>query len=314
MIVAVASPAGRPAPRLQRDRGLAIGLMIVALICFTVMDSSAKYLSRTLPAIEIVWARYLGAALVAVVATRAYARPRLLRSRRPALQSLRTILLLGSTVGNFLALRTLQLAETSTIAFLAPIFVALLSGPLLGEWPGRARIAAIAMGFLGVLVATRPGVNAFQPIVLVAIAAALCNAGYALATRGVAGHDSGQTTLLWTQLAGVVALTPVLPWFWTAPSGAMGWGLIAGIGVFGALGHALLIKAHQLAPASALAPFGYTQLLWMIASGFLVFGDWPPNTTFLGAALVVGCGLFLLFYERATLGRVRTPEAGAHKK
>ncbi len=73
---------------------------------------------------------------------------------------------------------------------------------------------------------------------------------------------------------------------------------MAGMGAFGALGHGLLIKAHQLAPAATLAPFGYTQLLWMIASGWLVFGDWPPPATFVGAGLVVGCGLFLLFYER----------------
>ena len=272
--------------------------MALALVCFTGLDSSAKYLSRQLPAGEIVWARYLGAALVAAAATRVYARPRLLRSRRPLLQSLRSFLLFGSTVANFLALRKLQLAETSTISFLAPIFVALLAGPVLGEWPGRARLAAIAVGFLGVMVATRPGAHAFQPIVLVAVAGALSNAGYFLATRSLAKHDSGQTTLLWTQFAGVVALTPLLPWFWTAPANALGWGLMAGMGALGALGHGLLIKAHQLAPASALAPFGYTQLLWMIASGWLVFGDWPPATTFFGAGLVVGCGLFLLFYER----------------
>ena len=286
------------APRLQRERILAIGLMALALICFTALDSSAKYLSHELPALEIVWARYVGAAFVAAMATRAFRRPRLFRSRRPMLQSLRSVLLFGSTVGNFLALRQLQLAETSTIAFLAPMFVALLAGPLLGEWPGRARLAAIAVGFAGVLVATRPGAHAFQPIVLVAVAGALCNAGYFLATRGVAKHDSGQTTLLWTQVAGVVAVTPLLPWFWTAPVDARGWTVMLGMGALGVIGHALLIKAHRLAPASALAPFGYTQLLWMIASGWFVFGDWPPAATFAGAALVVGCGLFLLFYER----------------
>ena len=273
--------------------------MALTLVCFTALDTSAKFLSRELPALEIVWARYLGAALVALAATRAYAKPRLMRSRRPALQSLRSALLFGSTLGNFLALRKLQLAETSTIAFLAPIFVALLAGPLLGEWPGRARMAAIVVGFLGVVLATRPGANAFQTVALVAIAGALCNSGYLLATRGVARHDSGQTTLLWTQLAGVVGLTPLLPWFWRTPTDLLGWGLMAGLGAFGAIGHAMLIKAHQLAPASTLAPFGYTQLLWMVASGYLVFGDWPPATTFVGAGLVVGCGLFLLFYERA---------------
>jgi len=283
---------------MQGDRALAIVMMALALVCFTALDSSAKYLSRELPSIEVIWARYLGAALVAMAATRVFARPRLLRSRRPGLQSLRSLLLLGSTIGNFLALRSLQLAETSTITFLAPIFVALLSGPLLGEWPGRARLAAIGVGFLGVVVATRPGAGAFHPVVIVAVVGALCNAGYSLATRGLAGYDSGQTTLLWTQAAGVLVATPLLPWFWTAPTHPLGWALLAGMGVLGAVGHGLLIKAHQLAPAAMLAPFTYTQLLWMIVSGWFVFGDWPPAATFVGAGLVVGCGLFLLFYER----------------
>ncbi len=288
--------------RRPRGRVFAIALMALAVVFFAGLDSSAKYLSRQLPALEIVWARYLGAALVAAAATRVYAKPRVLRSRRPGLQTLRSFLLLGSTLCNFLALRKLQLAETSTISFLAPMFIALLSGPLLGEWPGRARLAAIGAGFLGVVVATRPGTAAFQPIVLVAIAGALCNSGYALATRGLAGRDNGQTTLLWTQFAGLVAITPWLPWFWTTPSHALGWALMAAMGAFGAVGHALLIKAHQLAPAAILAPFGYTQLIWMIASGWFVFGDWPPAQTFLGAGLVVGCGLFLLLYERRAQG------------
>ena len=107
--------------------------MCLTLIFFTVLDTSAKYLSRELPAVEIVWARYLGAALVAIAATRVVAKPRLLKSARPGLQGLRSLLLLGSTVGNWLALRQLQLAETSTIAFLSPIFIALLSGPCLAS-------------------------------------------------------------------------------------------------------------------------------------------------------------------------------------
>lgn len=273
--------------------------MCLTMVFFTALDSTAKFLSRDLPAFEIVWARYLGAALVALVVTRATIKPRLLVSHRPALQSLRSVLLLGSTMANFLALRQLQLAETSTISFLSPIFVALLSGPLLGERPGRARLAAIALGFVGVLIAVRPGTSAFRPIVIVAIAGALCNAGYALATRGVAAYDRAATTLLWTQLAGVVALTPLLPWFWKAPSNPLGWALMIGMGAYGAIGHGLLIKAHQIAPASTLAPFGYTQLLWMIVSGLIVFGDWPPPATLIGAGLVAGCGLFLVLYEKS---------------
>jgi len=283
---------------LRRERVIAIAMMAAALIFFTAMDSIAKFLSRDLPALQIVWARYMGAAIVAALVTRVVARPRLLHSRRPGLQALRSALLFGATLGNFLALRTLQLAETSTIAFLSPIFIALLAGPLLGEWPGKARMAAIFVGFAGVVMATRPGAAAFQPLVIVAVAAALCGAGYSLATRGLAGRDSGQTTLLWTQFAGVLTLTPMLPWIWVGPPNLRDWGLLGGLGALGALGHALLIMAHRRAPASVLAPFSYTQLLWMIASGYFVFGDWPPPGTLAGAALVCGCGLFLLWRER----------------
>ena len=297
-LASVTSLSPTVAAALRRERGLAIAMMAVTLLCFTALDSSAKFLSRDLPSMQIVWARYMGAAVVAAGFTRVWARPRLLRSRRPGLQSLRSALLLGSTLGNFWALRSLQLAETSTTAFLAPIFIVLLSGPLLGEWPGRARWAASVIGFAGVLLATRPGAGAFQPVVVVAIGGALCGAGYSLATRGLAGRDSGQTTLLWTQFAGVAALTPLLPWFWLWPRDARTWALLAALGALGAVGHAFLIMAHRRAPASTLAPFNYTQLIWMIASGYFVFGDWPTTATLAGAGLVGGCGLFLLWRER----------------
>jgi drug/metabolite transporter (DMT)-like permease len=221
-----------------------------------------------------------------------------LLARRPGLQVVRSLLLFGSTMANFLALRQLQLAETSTISFLQPMFVALLAGPLLGESVGGARLVAIAVGFLGVVIATRPGADAFQPVVLLAIGGVACAAVYALATRRLAAHDSPETTLAWTQVAGIALLTPVLPWVWETPPTAFAWAVMAAMGGCAALGHGLLILAHQRAPAPVLTPFNYTQLIWMIVSGVLVFGDRPPGATLLGAGLVVACGLFLVMYER----------------
>ena len=122
------------------------------MICFTGHDTSAKWLASSLPAVEIVWARYVLAAIFGLFIARPFSRPALLRSRRPFLQALRSLLLLGSTVGNFLALRQLQLAETSTISFLWPLMVTLLAGPLLGEWAGPARMTAIGVGLIGVFV------------------------------------------------------------------------------------------------------------------------------------------------------------------
>ena len=150
----------------RRMRLLAILLMCCTMVCFTGLDTCSKWLSASLPAAQIVWARYVGAAVIALAASR----PVMLRSKRPWLQLVRSTLLLGSTGANVLALRHLQLSETATISFLAPVFVALLAGPFLGEKVGGERMIAIAVGFLGVAIATRPGTAAFQPIVLVAVA------------------------------------------------------------------------------------------------------------------------------------------------
>ncbi len=269
------------------------------MVCFAGIDASAKWLgARGLPTVEVVWARYIGAAALGLFAARPFSRPGVLRARRPWAQIVRSFLLLGATVANFLALRRLQLAETSTISFLTPLFVALMAGPWLGERVGRARLVAIAIGFVGVLIATRPGTDAFQPIVVVAIGGVACNAAYALATRRLAGHDAPETTLAWTPIAGVAALTPLLPWVWLTPPSPLVWLVMAIMGGCGALGHWLLILAHQRAPASVLTPFSYTQLIWMIIAGAVVFGDAPPAATLIGAGLVVACGLFLALRER----------------
>jgi drug/metabolite transporter (DMT)-like permease len=126
----------------------------------------------------------------------------------------------------------------------------------------------------------------------------ICNSAYVLATRRLAAEDAPQTTLAWTQIAGIVFLTPMLPWVWRHPATPEAWLVMAGMGVFGAAGHALLIVAHRFAPAPALTPFSYTQLIWMIVSGLLVFGDWPSGATLVGAAMVVACGAYLALRER----------------
>jgi len=283
---------------LQGERVRAIGLMCASAIFFSALDTSAKSLSQTLPAIEIIWARYVASAVIGLLAVRPLHRPQVFHSRRPGLQLIRSTLLLCSTTANFLALRQLQLAETSTINFLTPLFVVLLAGPLLGEWAGGGRLVAVIVGFLGVIVATGPGTAAFQSIVILAIGGVVCNAGYALTTRMLASADSSRTTLIWTPIAGVLALSPALPFVWVNPPTLTAWTIMAGMGFFAAIGHGLLIMAHQRAPASVLTPFSYTQLLWMILSGFLVFGDRPSGAVLIGASIVVLCGLYLISRER----------------
>ena len=282
----------------DRDRLIGIGLICLTLLSFAFLDSIAKLLSPTLPALQIIWARYAGNVLLVAVFINHRTYPGVLRTKKPKIQWIRSTLLLLSTSMNFIALRYLQLAETSAIAFTIPLWVALLSGPLLGETVGARRLAAIAIGFFGVLVITRPGLGMMHPAVLLSVFGTLCYALYAIATRHLAAYDSPQTTMVFSGLSGVVLLTPVLPFVWQTPQTVPEWAGLFGMGLFASFGHYCLILAHQRAPASILSPFTYTQLAWMIGLGYLLFGDLPDIWTLVGVSIVICSGLYLLSLER----------------
>jgi drug/metabolite transporter (DMT)-like permease len=155
------------------------------------------------------------------------------------------------------------------------------------------------VGFLGVLVVTRPGAGSFQPAALLSLTAALCYALYSIATRVLARTDSNETTLFYSNIVGALALLPVVPFVWTTPSDPLVIALMVATGAMGSFGHYLLIAAHRLAPAAVLSPFIYTEIVLVTATGFLVFGDVPNRSTLTGAAIVVASGLYILHRERA---------------
>src|SRR5215475_4632707 len=167
-------------PRRARLTGIA--LMCGAVGCFAFLDATAKYLGRHMDVIEVVWARYTFAFIFALAWSNPITRPGMLISARPGLQIVRSTLLLGSTALNFFAIQYLQLDQALTITFATPFLVAALAGPVLGEWVGPRRWAAIGVGFLGVLVVTRPGFNAIHPAAALSAGGALCYALYSLAT------------------------------------------------------------------------------------------------------------------------------------
>jgi drug/metabolite transporter (DMT)-like permease len=292
------TPTQAAARAVRKERLLGILLMCGAVACFSGLDASAKWLSRSLPVLEVVWARYAASVLVVVLFVNPWTRPGAMRTKKPWLQAVRSLLLLLSTVLNFIALLYLQLAETISITFATPLIVAALAGPMLGEWVGPRRMAAILIGFSGVLVVTRPGIGGMHPAALLSVAGSFCYALYAIWTRRLAAYDSTETTLFYSGLAGVVVLTPLLPLFWQTPPSAFHWLLLASLGVYAAFGHFLLIMAYRLAPASVLSPFMYTQLIWMVLLGLWVFGDVPDGWTLVGAGIVVASGLYLLYRER----------------
>jgi drug/metabolite transporter (DMT)-like permease len=272
--------------------------MCGAVALFACLDATGKYLLRYMDPLQIVWARYFGAFVLAFIFLNPITKPRMMTTTRPFLQIGRSTLLLGSTALNFFALRFLQLDEALAILFSTPFLVALLCGPLLGEWVGWRRWTAIGVGFLGVLLVARPGFGGLHPAALLSLGSAMCYALYAISTRILARTDSSETTLFYSNLVGAVAMLPVIPFVWTTPDSTFVVALMVLIGALGSAGHYLLICGHRLAPASTLAPFIYTQMVWTTTLGFLVFGQVPQRWTIIGGLVVVSSGLYLLNRER----------------
>jgi drug/metabolite transporter (DMT)-like permease len=272
--------------------------MCGALICFSLLDATAKWLNRDMDPLLAVWWRYASSVVLVSLVINPWSYPGVLKTQRPWLQAGRSLLLFLSTALNFVALQYLQLAETMSIMFATPLLVALLAGPILGERAGPRRLAAIGIGFLGVLMITRPGLGTMHPAGLLSVAGTLSYAFYSICTRMLAAHDSSSTTMVYSGLAGVVLMSPLLPLLWTTPTSPLVWLLLAALGVFGAVGHWLLILAHARAPAPVLSPFIYTQIVWMLALGYILFGDWPDAWTLVGSAVVIASGLYLLYRER----------------
>ena len=297
----VAKPGTTESPRARSEeaaRRLAgIALMMATLVCFTGIDTSAKWLARDLPPLEITFFRYCGAFLLSALVFNPVTSRHAWRSGRPGLQAFRALMLLGSTLFNFMALRSLQLAETMSIVFAVPFVVAILSVPLLGEKVGRGRWGAIVLGFVGVLLVTRPTPSHFDPAMLWAFGNVGCYAFYVIVTRLLSRVDSAASLLVWSAGLPVLFLAPFMPAIWVMPSGATAWVLLAATGACGALGHFFLILAFSRAPASMLSPFIYTQIVWMTLSGWLVFGDVPGGWTIAGASVVVASGLWLVRLE-----------------
>jgi len=299
-----------PTHEQRRQRLIGIALMSGAVACFACLDAMAKYLGGHMDSLQVVAMRYVSAFFLALLFSNPFTRPGLLKTTRPMLQLVRGLLMLLTTIFNFLAFRYLQLDESLAILFSTPFLVAILAGPLLGEWVGWRRWTAIGVGFIGVLVVIRPGFGGMQWAALLSVASAIFYAGYAIATRMVMRHDHGETTLFYANVVGVAIMVPILPLVWTAPPSLFDLMLLLAVGAFGSVGHYLLIMAHHRAPASVLSPFMYTQLLWATTFGYLVFNNIPNRWTLIGAAIVVASGLYLLYREQKVRGTVAPVEPG----
>lgn len=265
--------------------------MLVATCLFVSQDSTARVLLRTYPATEIAFARYL-VHMVLMILFLSWRDPRLMISRRPIVQILRSIFLLGATLFAILSLKIMPLVDFSAIVWVAPVLVAALSVFVLNEKVSPGLWASVFTGFIGVWMIIGPAGMDFSFSMLFPFLAALANALYQVTTRLLHGADSSLTTLFYTALAGVLFCGGYLPFTPVTPDIA-GTGLMLLLGLLGIISHFCLIRAFAAAPANIVAPFGYTALLWATLFSLLIFREIPSPRTLLGAALIVGAGLFI---------------------
>jgi len=275
----------------------ALPLFVLAGLCLSSLDATGKYLVHEHALLLVVWARYAGQMLVVTPFAWHRNRGGFWRARHPGIQLLRSTCLLCATLCFFGGLRYLPLAEGSSIMYLAPMLVVILSRPLLGEQPTRARWIATIAGFAGILILARPGSSIFHPSALLLALAALFNALFFVLTRRLADEDA-HTTLFYSALVGTIALSLALPW---ANAGPFTWrdiALFVLLGVFAGAGHWLVISAYRLAPASLLTPFTYLQIMWATLYGWAIFDQLPDRWSALGMAVVVLSGALLALKER----------------
>lgn len=271
----------------------AVFMLIIAMAMLAVQEGIAKYLGQHLSVPQVVWARYTSHVVMMLFVLFPKHGFKIFKSNIPFLQTGRSLLLFTDTALFFTGLTMLGLAEATAIFFMAPLFVVLISIPILGERVGLYSFAAIFVGFLGMLLIVRPGFEGMNIAGLFFVGSAACMALFNVSTRKLAGADDPEVTMMFTAMVGFVVASIAVPFFWFPVEGL--WVILGMIfmGMIGGVAHNLFILAHEKEEASKLAPFMYSQIIFAILLGWLMFNMLPDRYTVIGAMIVIGSGLFL---------------------
>ncbi len=271
-------------------------LGIALMLAFATMASSADAITKAFtelyPVPLLLWIRFLGQTAGLLLLLPWVGWRGLVACQRPSAQIARGVMLTASASFFVFALSQLPFSTAKVLAFTSPLLVAALSLPLLGERVGLARVAAIAVGFAGVVVIIRPDQGSVEWAMLLPLCTAASYALYQLMTRMVASHDGPVASLFYVSAVGLVLTSCALPFFWV-PVRAEHVAFLLVHGAVVGFGHFLQIRALSMAAPSLLAPFGYTSLIWAIGFGYFLFGETMEGGILVGGAAIAGCGIYL---------------------
>ena len=278
----------------------AIVLNLSAWIMLPIMDGFAKYLSLTIPVLQITWSRYFFTVIITLPIMLFFFRKDFKWTQQPKLQLIRGLLLFSANILFFYSISVISLAKALTLAFIAPLIVTILSPFLLDEKVGFRRWAAVITGFIGSLIVLRPGFVEINPASLAALGTGFLYGIYLIVTRKLHNSDHPLLTLLLTGVVGAIIGSMIVPIVWVNPT-LTEWYMMFAIGFFASLGHLLLILSLRYADASKLAPFGYFEIITNIIIGFYFFNHFPDNWTFLGLLVIILSGIYI--FERESLNQ-----------
>ena len=283
-----------------------IAFMVAGVTLFSVGDAMAKSLVATFSVVQILFFRSLVAVLLIVLVAFCRGAVGALKTTRPVAHALRAGAGILAVACFFFGLKYLPLADATALVFAAPLFMTLLSIPLLGEKVGAHRFAAVAVGFAGVLIVTRPGAGSAAAAALLPLAAAAAYALAMIATRRLAPTETS-TSLIFSMALGMVAVTtPMVPFVWTDP-GLADVALMASLGVVSTVAHLALVEAFRNAPVAVVAPFDYVAMVWAVLFGYLFWDELPDLAVWGGIAVIMGSGLYVLVREIGASSRTPRP-------
>jgi drug/metabolite transporter (DMT)-like permease len=272
------------------------------MLLFNLADGLSKYMTLGYQPIEIVWARYVFHAVFLAPFVLRRGLSASFASLRPRVQWGRGLVLILSSLVFMYALAHLGLAEAIAIAFVSPLFITALSVPLLGEQVGIRRWLAVLVGFIGVIIVVRPGTEAFEIWALLPLLSSALWALGVIGTRISGQLDPPITTVCYNTVVGLAVTSLLVPFFWRQPSW-QDWLLFAAGGGWNVAGQLLMVRAFARAPASVLAPFSYSQLIWSTLIGLVVFHSVPDLATYAGAFVIVASGIYIWHRERVLAKR-----------
>lgn len=293
-----------PAPSTAARPFVGIGLLLAAVLVFSVMDVLIKWLSAGYPTIQIIFFRGACAFIPLSLFIARQGGLSALRTSRPFGHVLRCLIGVSSMVLGFWALAVLPLADVIAIGFAGPIFLTALSVPLLGETVGWRRWSAVIAGFIGVVVMVRPGAGVFQPEALIPVGGAI---GYAFAmvlVRKLTATETIAAIVFYFTVTATAISGAILPFYWVTPT----WpdlGLLIAVGLCGGVAQLLMTRAFKLAPASLIAPFEYSAMIWAVTFGWVIWRELPDAAIWTGSAIVIASGLYILHRETVVARRRR---------